>query len=160
MQRPTCSARSNAGWHMIIYRTTADPASVDLNIDPDDRIVSTYSAQRPDLENYGENGFARTVTPRAWLSTWSALSSNAKTLDNLARVSDPLLIVHYAGDAGTRLSEVKEMVARSAAPDKELYVVPRADHFGRELLPTGGLGKRSTLGTDKVVQWLNERFPA
>jgi hypothetical protein len=151
---------ARAGWHMLIYRTTADPASVDLNIEPDDRIVATYSTQRPDLENYGENGFARTVTPRAWLSTWSALSSNARTLDNLARVRDPLLVVHYAGDAATRLSEVKEMIARSAASDKNLCVVPRADHYGRELLPDGGTGKRSTLGTDRIVQWLHDRFPS
>lgn len=47
---------SRAGWHMIIYRTTADPASVDLNIDPDDRIVSTYSAQRPDWKITARTG--------------------------------------------------------------------------------------------------------
>ncbi|MGE4010953.1 MAG: alpha/beta hydrolase [Alphaproteobacteria bacterium] len=149
---------ARAGWHMVIYRTTADPASVDLNIDPDDRIVSTYSTGRPDLENYGDNGFGRTVTPRAWLSTWSALSSNAQTLDNLARIPDPLLIVHYNADIGTRVGEVKDMLARSASADKQLFIVPRAEHYGLELLPSGGTGKRSTLGTDKVVQWMRERF--
>ncbi len=95
---------------MIVYRTEADPAFVDLSIEPDDRAVFRDFSTRPDLENFGEAGFARYVTPRAWLSTWSALSSNARTLDNLSRVRQPLLIVHYSGDAATCMSEVQAML--------------------------------------------------
>ncbi len=144
------------GWHMIVYRTTADPAFVDLSIDPDDRVVFTYFSPRPDLENFGENGFARYVTPRAWLSTWSALSSNARTIDNLSRTHEPLLIVHYAGDAATRISEVREMHERSGAADKTLHVVRGVEHYG---FPVNGAKVRSTLGTDRVVSWMRERFP-
>lgn len=146
-----------AGWHMIVYRTTADPAFVDLSIEPDDRVVFSYFSARPDLENYGENGFARYVTPRAWLSTWSAISSNARTIDNLAQIEQPLLIVHYAGDAATRLSEVEEMLARSAATDKQLHVVHGVEHYGFVL--SADTKQRTTAGTDKVVAWMRERFP-
>jgi alpha-beta hydrolase superfamily lysophospholipase len=145
------------GWYMVIYRTTADPAAVDLHIEPDDRMVQTYSSGRPDLENYGENGFARCVTPRAWLSTWSPISSRARTVDNLEQITEPTLIVHYAADAGTRLSEVREMTARAGAADKELFVVRNCDHYGR-ILGEGKAGPRSTEGTTRVVQWLADRF--
>jgi hypothetical protein len=148
-----------AGWYMIVYRTTADPAFVDLNIDPDDRTVQTYISRRPDQENYGENGFGRYVTPRAWLSTWSALSSNARTIDNLARFSDPLLIVHYAGDAGTRLGEVRQMHERSASRDKTLHIVRNADHYGFAIVDGISTGPRTSEGTDKVVAWMREHFP-
>jgi hypothetical protein len=149
---------SKVGWHMIVYRTTADPAFVDLSIDPDDRRVFSYFSDRPDLENYGENGFARYVTPRAWLSTWSALSSNARTLDNLSKVKEPLLIVHYAGDAATRISEVTAMREISAASDKSLEIVRNVDHYG---FPLTGADRRvrSQAGTDHVVAWMQDRFP-
>lgn len=149
---------SKVGWHMVVYRTTADPAFVDLSIDPDDRIVFSYFSARPDLENYGEQGFARYVTPRAWLSTWSALSSNARTIDNLARCETPLLIVHYAGDAATRLSEVREMLDRSGASDKQLHVVNGVEHYGF-YLDRIDRKVRSTAGTDHVVSWMRARFP-
>jgi pimeloyl-ACP methyl ester carboxylesterase len=147
---------SKLGWHMIVYRTTADPAFADLSIEPDDRVVFTYFSARPDLENYGENGFARYITPRAWLSTWSALSSNARTLDNLPRIRDPLLIVHYAGDAATRMSEVGAMRDQSGATDKTLQIVRAVEHYG---FPLKGAKVRSTEGTDHVVAWMRERFP-
>jgi hypothetical protein len=150
---------AKAGWHMIVYRTTADPAFTDLSIDPDDRAVFTYVGPQPHLENYGENGFARYLTPRAWLSTWSALSSRARTIDNLANIGEPLLIVHYAGDSGTRASEVREMLARSGSVDKQLYHVGKVDHYGFGILRDGTFGPRSTIGTDQVVSWMRERFP-
>jgi hypothetical protein len=145
---------------MIVYRTTADPAAVDLSIEPDDRVVQTYSAKRPDLENYSENGFSRYVTPRAWLSTWSPLSSRANTVENLAGIPDPLLIVHYAGDAGARLSEVAEMERRALSADKTLTIVRGADHYGFTIQPDGTAGPRSLEGTRAVVAWMRERFEA
>ena len=33
--------------------------------------------------------FARTVRPRAWLSTWSGLTSNADLVANVARILEP-----------------------------------------------------------------------
>ena len=118
----------------------------------------TYSTNRPDLENYGENGFSRYVTPRAWLSTWSALSSNAWTIDNLSEISDPLLIVHYAGDAGTRLAEVANMQRASASDDASVHIVRDADHYGFKINSDGSQGARSTEGTEAVASWMVDRF--
>ncbi len=144
--------------HMVIYRTAADPAATDLGIEPDDRVVGSYLSKRPDLENYGGPGFARYITPRGWLSTWSGLSSRANTIACLQQIHDPLLFVHYAGDEGLRMSEAEAIVKGSAATDKELVVVRHADHYGRVINPDGSIGTQTTEGTRAIVDWITARF--
>ena len=145
---------------MTIYRTLADPAAVDMSIDPDDRSpVGMDGDPRPDLQNYSNMGPAHYLTPRAWLSTWSGASSHANTPENLARIADPTMIVHYGADWFARPQDADLMLARSAAQDKALTVVPGADHYGRLLGPDGVPGPRVTSGTDAALQWMRERFP-
>lgn len=145
--------------HMQIHRTMADPAFVDLSIEPDDRLVSAYNGHpRPDLVNYGI-GVATVLTPEAWLSTWSGISSHARTGLCLSSVAEPLLVVHYMGDVITRVSEVEEFFAASAATDKHLVKIRHADHYGFRIGPDGTKGDRSAEGTNAVVSWMRERFP-
>ena len=145
--------------HLTIYRTMADPAFVDLSLEPDDRRISSYNNDlRPDLQNYGD-GVARFLTSEAWLSTWSGLSSRARTLECLGRITDPLLIVHYAGDVITHIAEAQAMLEASAASDKRLHIVRGADHYGFAVNPDGSGGPRTTEGTDQVVSWMKVRFP-
>ena len=145
---------------MIVYRTTADPDCVDLGIDPDDRRAGSYHGTRPDMENYAADGFSRVTTPRAWLSTWSAVSSNAGTARNLAKVDVPLLIVHNAGDAETRLREIGELFDAAASADKQVHIVRGVDHSGFRIRPDGSAGERASEGVDVVRAWLEARFPA
>src|SRR5205814_9921216 len=83
---------------MVIYRTMANPAFVDRRIDPSPRAYGPLLSERPDLMNYAALGLARTCTPRAWLSTWSGLSSNADLVANVAGITEPTLLVHAARD--------------------------------------------------------------
>jgi len=152
--------RGAGGRIMVIYRTLADPASADMSLDPDDRSpVGMDGDQRPDLQNYSNIGPAHYLTPRAWLSTWSGVSSHANTAENLKKIADPTLIVHYCADWFARLADADSMLASSAAPDKTLTFVPNADHYGRILGPHGTPGDRVTSGTDAVLKWLLERLP-
>lgn len=143
---------------MVIHRTAADPAFVDLSIEPDDRVIGSYFSRKPHLENFGPNGFARYITPRAWLSTWSANSSRARTVDNLALQDSPQLVVHYAGDCGARMSDVEAMHQHARASDKQFRTVGMTDHFGFKLNKDGSVGSRATEGTQAVIDWALERF--
>jgi pimeloyl-ACP methyl ester carboxylesterase len=144
--------------HMVIHRTMADPAFCDLSIDPDDRTVAAYNNHpRPDLVNCGA-GVASVLQPQAWLSTWSGLSSRAETVDNLTEVQVPTLVVHYAGDSITRLSEASAMAAAPASNDTSFEVVGHADHYGFRIAPDGTRGERTTEGSDALVEWVAERF--
>jgi hypothetical protein len=145
---------------LTIYRTTADPAMVDLTIDPDDRIAGGHDGhQRPDLQNWSTAGFARYLTPRAWLSTWSAESSHASTLRSLAAVTSPTLVVHYAGDVYARMRDARAITDAGAAADKAFVVVRNADHYGRPANSTASSAARVTEGTDVVAGWMTSRFP-
>jgi hypothetical protein len=60
-----------------VFRTDADPRTVDLSLDPNERPYGSVFGQRPELIDYGLVGFGRLTTPEAWLSTWSGLASRA-----------------------------------------------------------------------------------
>jgi hypothetical protein len=153
--------RGAARRYMVIYRTMADPAMLDLTIEPDDRPSGGFDSHpRPDIQNYALGGFAHYLTPRAWLSTWSGLSSHATMEKRLTQVSVPTILVHYAADIFTRLGELAEMEAASGAADKTVTIIRYTDHYGRRVAPDGSLGERVLDGTHAVSDWMQERFPA
>ncbi len=158
--------------HVIVHRTMADPAMVDLSIEPDDRRVSAYTNHlRPDLLNYGgaigdfagqsgQSGLVKFLTPEAWLSTWSALTSRADTEACLASLTEPLLTVHYLGDNITQMSKVRSSFDAAKSAVKDLVLIPKADHFGFPINPDGTSGPRTTQGTEAVTTWLHDHYSA
>jgi hypothetical protein len=144
---------------MVIYRTMADPAMLDISIDPDDRVAGGFDSHpRPDIQNYAMAGFAHYLSPRAWLSTWSATSSLANMTTCLPHVTVPTFFVHYAGDVFVRMADLRHMMSVAGAEDVSFTVVGGADHYGREIARDGSLGERVTAGTGAVCEWLLERF--
>jgi pimeloyl-ACP methyl ester carboxylesterase len=151
--------RSMITGHMVITRMLACPEWLDLSIEPDDRVVCSFNNDpRPDLQNY-EESFAPFLTPEAFLSTWSGLSSRADVVSALPSIPDPFLVVHYAGDPATRISEVEHFIEVSGASDKHLELIRGADHWGYEIVGPGQRGPRTTAGTDAIVAWMSSRFP-
>ena len=157
-ERAEIHRRAMAGTIMQIHRTTANPAMTDLSLYPSSRDYGALMSVRPDLANYGEAGFAKALTPRAWLSLWSGLSSRASVLDNLPKVNVPTLVLSFTGDAGIYPFSAQSIFDKSPAKDKALARVD-GDHFGFPLSSKPNGGGRDEAGK-VVTEWLRAHFPA
>ena len=136
---------------MVIYRTLANPAYLDLTIDPDDREMGSLFAYPDPMEgNYRRNGMARTMTARGWLSTWSALSSRAKMSDTMPTIKVPTLLIHPTADTEIRRREAQAIYESSGAVDKTLIEITGAPHYLEGYRPEA---------LNIVAEWLKERFP-
>ena len=145
--------RARAVWskYMVIYRTLANPAYLDLSIDPDDRSMGSIFAHPDPMEaNYARNGIARTMTARGWLSTWSALSSKARMADTMPTIHVPTLLIHPTADTEIRRREAQAIYDHSGAADKTLFEIAGAPHY---------LEGYRTEALNLVIEWLRKRFP-
>lgn len=145
------------GSYMVIHRTEANPAFTDPSINPSSRDYGSILSPRPDLFNYTEFGFSKYMTPRGWLSTWSGLSSRASTLDNIAKIAVPTLVVNYTGDHSIYPADSEAVLEHSASPDKKIVHVD-ADHFGFPLPSKPNSGGRPA-AAKAIVEWLHDRLP-
>lgn len=140
---------------LTTYRTDADPAYVDLSIDPNDRHYGSLFGHRPDLTNHGLVGFGRLTTPDSWLSTWSATHTNADFVRCAPGVRVPTLHVEFSGDQAARPAAGARMFAALGAADKTHHVV-RGQHFGQPITegePTGYVAASA-----HVDHWIADRF--
>jgi hypothetical protein len=148
--------RSLAPRVLTIYRTDADLRSVDLSLDPNDRPYGSLHGRRPDLTNYGLVGFGRLATPEAWLSTWSANTSNAGFVRAAPGVTAPTLLVELSGDQACFPDDIRAMTKALGAHDLTVTRVA-GTHFGGPIAkgePTG-----ASLAAAEIGGWLQERFP-
>ena len=111
----------------LIHRTQADPRTLDLSIDANDRKIGTLGG---DAAAYNEaaNGLARFCTLRSFLSQWSPAHSRADGPACLAGTSVKVLIVEYTADQTVFPSHTAAW--REAAGDRAAFMaVAGAPHY-------------------------------
>lgn len=158
--RGMVARRARLWRYMVIYRTLANPAYLDPTIEPSTRrLGSIFSPGDPIIGNYGPGGLARVMTPRAWLSTWSGLSSQADLPDTIKNVTIPTLIVYADGDCDIFPSEQRDILEASGASDKTLVELPFADHYLNAVGEEGAkLGDPRERLIEIVVPWIEGRI--
>jgi hypothetical protein len=133
----------------------ANPASVDRRIDPSGRDYGSLLSERPDLMNYASLGLGRTCTPRAWLSTWSGLSSKADLVANVARITEPSLLVTPSRDREILPADAKAIEDAMASADKRAVTLDARHYFEPEF------GVKESPDVDRmldiVVPWIHEK---
>jgi len=135
--------------YLTIYRTLADPAYLDLSIDPDDRAMGTVFAPGDPMDaNYGYGGLARTMTARGWLSTWSGAASNARLAATMPSVRLPTLILHPTADTEIRVHQAEAIRDAAGADDVTYETILGAPHYLHG-------HRRETLRM--MADWLSER---
>ena len=100
------------------------------------------------------------VTARAWLSTWSGLSSRAELTESIRYVTIPTLLVYADADGLIFPHEQDELLELSGAEDKSLQVVEYALHHMTPApsMPADMTHPRERAG-ELIVSWLRERLP-
>lgn len=143
---------------MTIYRTMANLDYVDRELDPSPRAYGSLLSHRPDRMNWQRLGFARTVTPEAWLSTWSGASSRATVVDNAPSIECPVLMVHAERD---REIYPKADVApmREAFADHPDFTFESMDarHYFEPEDPTAKSAPDVEALMDRLIAWTRER---
>ncbi|MFG2586144.1 hypothetical protein [Streptomyces malaysiensis] len=155
-KNPADKRRSITPRILTVYRTDADPRTVDLSLDPNERPYGSVFGRRPDLTNYGLVGFGRLTTPEAWLSTWSGLSSQADFVRCAPGVTVPSLFIELTGDQAAFPEESRRMSESLGSTDRTVVAV-RGTHFGGPIAPGEPTGNE--LAGREIRAWLDARHP-
>jgi len=111
----------------IVRRTQADPRTVDLTLDANDRVLGGLGGDAR-LYNSAANGLARFCTLRSFLSQWSPWHTRALGPECLRDTRVPVLVVDYTADQTVFPSQIREWCA-AAGSRGQLAQIKGAPHY-------------------------------
>jgi hypothetical protein len=111
--------------------------------------------RRPDLTNYGLVGFGRLSTAEAWISTWSANTTNAGFVKCAPGVTVPTLLLEFTGDQASYPCDVAAFADALGASDLTVDAVD-GTHFGGPIERGAPNGYNNAMAI--IAPWLAERF--
>lgn len=145
---------------LVTHRTMANPNYVDNSLDPSPRGYGCLLSERPDLMNFQLSGFGRVLTPDAWLSTWSGISSNANLLKNGPAITEPVVLVNAGRDLDVYPETHSKAIFRALGSTDKIYLdFPEQLHyFEPDPGQPDNAGAMEQMA--KLVPWLQERIEA
>ncbi|HMI17985.1 MAG TPA: alpha/beta hydrolase [Sphingomonas sp.] len=111
----------------LIYRTKADPRTLDLTIDPSDRTAGSIWGDGGQI-NRQANGLARFCTARSFLSQWSKRLTRAHGPTCAADTTVPILNMGYSADQSVLPANIAEWTMAAGDRSTE-YTVRDAGHY-------------------------------
>jgi len=140
---------------ITVFRTDADLRGVDLSLDSNRRPYGSLFGRRPDLTNYGLVGFGRLSTAEAWMSTWSANTTNADFLRCASDITVPTYLLEFTGDQAAYPADIARFAAAMPAADLTVDAVD-GTHFGDRLEPGSPTGNE--VAAARISDWITARF--
>ena len=140
---------------ILVHRTDADLRNVDLSLDPNRRPYGSLFGRRPDLTNSGLVGFGRLSTAEAWMSTWSATTTNADFAACAPGVTVPTLLLEFSGDQASFPADIAHFASLLGASDLEIDQID-GTHFGGPI--TEGSPTGNELAAARIQLWVSARF--
>lgn len=146
--RNTSPARDQG---FVIYRTYANPSTIDSSIDPNDRPSGTIYGN-PQAVNFAASLYGRFSTLTSYLSQWSSLTiADGPTC--LGQTSVPVINVRLSADEGTFPTETA-IYSTVAGERGEDYTLKGARHFPFKQKEGPRLVNELA---DKLVDWTERR---
>jgi len=144
------SQDADAERSFVVHGTMADPRWLDPSVDPNGRTPGRCYMGSPKLVNDSPSGLARYSTTRSWLSQWSYDDAQVDAVTAAARITVPSLVIENGRDDAVPIGHPRETFAALAATDKQLHVIPEANHY------FSGPDQRHLLGdaVELVENWL------
>ena len=113
----------------VVHGTMADPAVLDVTIDPNGRVAGESYLGDPRIVNNGPVGLARFCTLRSWLSQWSHDDALADGLRCAAAITVPTLVIYNGADNVCYPQLAISMYDAIGHDDRALHCIEGANHY-------------------------------
>jgi pimeloyl-ACP methyl ester carboxylesterase len=111
-----------------VYRSQGDLRFLDPSIDPSERVTPMCLRGDPYISN-NLPGSGRFNNLKTWLSMWSLETSLCKGPPQLAKITQPSLVIQGLGDPGVFPSDARSIFESLGTSDKDLHLISGEHYF-------------------------------